>query len=117
MAEFVIIGVPDESYIDWFLEASAKRGRSEVRVATPWGPKLATVEEYRLLDETGPDQVEVRFGGKLGPFAVLGVAHIPQQTGILSVDIAEEDEPELLPLLSDDRALTPDEWFFGYEGQ
>ncbi len=117
MPDFEIVGVPDHSYAHWFLDASAKRGMTEVRVVTAWGPKLAQIDNYRLAQETTPDDVEYIFGGTLGRFAVTGMAHSLDQSGSLHIEVDETDEPELLLLLKKDAPLTPDEWFFGWDAQ
>jgi hypothetical protein len=72
MINFEIIGIPGESYIDWILDASAQRGSSEVRVATPSGPKLAKIEDFELTEETPPDVIEYSFRGRLWPLCSLG---------------------------------------------
>ena len=115
MADFEIIGVPDSNYIDWFLDTSAKRGTSEVRIATPWGAKLARIDNYRLAQETSPDDTEFIFAGQLGRFAVVGMASSTHQAGSLSVEITELDEPELLVLLEDDKPMTPTEYILGWD--
>jgi hypothetical protein len=72
MMNFEIIGIPGESYIDWILDASAHRGSSEFRVATPSGPKLAKVEDFELTEETPPEAIEYSFRGRLWPLCSLG---------------------------------------------
>ncbi len=115
MAEFEIIGAPDAGYANWYLDASAKHGVLEFRLATPWGAKLAEISNYKLAQETTLDEKEYIFNGTLGRFAVIGMVHSVDQTGSLNVAISEEDEPELLALLGEDKFITPTEWILGIE--
>jgi len=117
MTDFEIVGVPSHEWAHWLLDASAKRGMTEVRVATPWGPKLLKIENYRLLQETAPDEVEYLFAGEVGKFAIYGAADVDKQSGNIHIDIPESEDSELLLLLKKDAPLTPEEWFFGWDAQ